>query len=318
MPVDPKTLHVAVIAGGTSEERDISLASGAGSQEALAEAGFHVTWLDPARPEDMKQLVEGPYDVAFLCMHGKGGEDGTMQGMLEILGIPYTGPGVWSSATAMDKVKSKVFYGRAGIPTPPSVALNAKEGALSLAAAFAQEHGWPIVVKPATEGSALGVCIVDSPDQLERALDEAFALDAEVLVERFVSGREITVAVLGNDEAFALPIIEIVPRNKFYDFESKYAPGGSQHLCPAPLGEELTEQAMNLALATHAALECRGVSRTDMIIDQDGSLWVLETNTLPGMTSTSLLPDAARAAGISFPELCTKLVEYALEEKSGS
>lgn len=309
--VIPSECKVALLAGGTSGEREISIASGEGAKRALEEAGFAVTWIDPASKEDLKRLIEEPFDVAFLCLHGKMGEDGTIQGMLELLGIPYTCSGVLSSATAMDKAKSKVFYEIGGVPTPPSITLKRDE-------AFDLEElkraiGVPCVVKPATEGSALGVEIVDDGDRLLDALNTAFEIDSQVLVEMFVAGTEVTVAIIGNDQPHALPIIEIVPRGEFYDFDSKYAPGGSQHICPARLDEGLTAQIQDYASRAHLALGCRGVSRSDFIVDANGQAWILETNTIPGMTATSLLPDAARAAGMSFPELCTVLIDYALE-----
>lgn len=308
----PEELRVALLAGGASDEREISLASGRGAGEALRAAGFSVTEFDPANKKDLQALIEGNYDVAFLCMHGKMGEDGTLQGFLEMLGLPYTGSGVWSSALAMDKVKSKLFYERAGIQTPRSVTL--KTPADMTAEEIVAAVGDACVVKPATEGSALGVYIVNGVDEVDAAVKKAFELDTSVLVETFVKGTELTIAVIGNEELEALPVIEIVPRNEFYDFESKYAPGGSQHVCPAPLDEDATELVQDMAKAAHRALECSGVSRSDFIMDESGAFWILETNTLPGMTETSLLPDAGRAAGIEFPELCTRLVEYALEK----
>ena len=311
MNINPKDMHVVLLAGGTSGEREISLASGKGASDALREAGFEVTQLDPAEKEDLKRLIDGGFDVAFLCMHGKRGEDGTLQGLLEMLDLPYIGPGVWSSATAMDKDKSKIQYQIAGIPTPKSITLHSEEEMTP--EQIAAELGCHIVVKPATEGSALGVKIVDSVDQIAAAMSEAFAIDDLVLVENYISGTELTVAVIGNDDPRALPVIEIVPQNEFYDFESKYAPGGSEHICPARLDEETTAKVQAWAVAAHKALQCRGVSRTDIILDEAGNCWVLETNTIPGMTATSLLPDAARAGGMSFPELCTKLIEFALE-----
>ena len=312
MAIDPSGIRVALLAGGTSGEREISLASGAGAQSALEEAGFTVERIDPASRADLARLAQEPFDVAFLCLHGRLGEDGTIQGMLEVLGIPYTGSGVWSSATAMDKSRAKTFYREAGVPTPRSVTV--RRGQQANLPQLLEELGTPVVVKPANEGSALGVSIVESLEAAEAALSEALALDASVLVEQFVAGTELTVAVLGNQNPQALPVIQIVPRGEFYDFDSKYAPGGSQHLCPAPQPREVLEKAEQLALAAHRALACRGMSRSDMILDQAGSLWVLETNTIPGMTETSLLPDAARAAGMSFAQLCTKLVELALEK----
>lgn len=307
---DPHQCRVALLAGGKSGEREVSLASGEGACEALEDAGFIVTPLDPAKKDDLKKLIDGPFDVAFLCLHGKYGEDGTVQGFLETIGMPYIGSGVWSSALAMDKVKSKVYYERAGIPTPPSVSLQAGDD--YDARSIVEELGTHCVVKPGTEGSALGVFIVEGASAVDEAIEKAFTIDSEVLIERYIKGKELTVAVIGDKEAQALPIIEIVPKSDFYDYESKYAPGGSQHLCPAPLPKETTCMVQDLAVRAHRALSCKGVSRTDFILEESGSCWTLETNTIPGMTGTSLLPDAARAAGISFPELCTRLIGYAL------
>jgi len=311
--VDPQHCHVALLVGGISGEREVSLASGEGAHQALAEAGFQVTVLDPADKEDLKKLIDGGFDVAFICLHGKYGEDGTLQGMLEMIGLPYIGSGVWSSALAMDKVKSKVFYQAAGIPTPPSVTLRSANPAdIDMIVDSLGEH---CVVKPATEGSALGVFIVDERKALQEAIERVRELDNEILIERYIKGKELTVAVIGNDDPRALPIIEIVPVNDFYDYEAKYKPGASQHLCPAPLSEETTKQIQEMAVKAHKVLACAGVSRSDFILDDEGKWWILETNTNPGMTGTSLLPDAARADGISFPELCTMLIEFALEKK---
>lgn len=308
----PEDLRVALLAGGASDEREISLASGRGAGNALREAGFSVTEFDPAEKKDLQNLIAGNYDVAFLCMHGKMGEDGTLQGFLEMIGLPYIGSGVWSSALAMDKAKSKLFYENAGIQTPVSVTLYSPDD-MSVEDILSTV-GESCVVKPATEGSALGVYIVKGADEVKDAIGKAFELDSEVLVETFVKGTELTIAVLGNEQLEALPVIQIVPRNEFYDFESKYAPGGSQHLCPAPLNAEATEKVQEMAKAAHRVLGCSGISRSDFIMDENGEFWILETNTLPGMTETSLLPDAARAAGIEFPELCTRLIELALEK----
>lgn len=310
--LNPSSIRVALLAGGTSGEREISLASGKGAGEALREAGFSVDEFDPASKDDLKALIDGAYDVAFLCLHGKGGEDGQLQGFLETIGLPYTGPGVWSSATAMNKAKSKLFYERAGIPTAPFIYL--KKGEDYHVEEIAAMMDGSCVVKPATEGSALGIYIVEGADEIAHAIDEVFKIDDLVVVEKFIAGTEITVAVLGNEDAQALPIIEIVPRGEFYDFDSKYAPGGSQHICPARLDEKTTAQIQAQAVAAHHALECSGVSRSDFILDENGVAWILETNTIPGMTATSLLPDAGRAAGIDFPELCTRLIEYALAQ----
>ncbi len=249
--------------------------------------------------------------MAFLCLHGKGGEDGSIQGFLETIGLPYTGSGVWASALAIDKEKAKKFYREAGIPTPESLSITrGEEYSLD---EIAQKMGGSCVVKPNKEGSSLGVFIVKPGDDLGESIDQAFKVGERLLIERYVEGMELTVAVVGDKEPEALPIIEIVPQSDSYDFESKYAPGGSQHICPARLGEEVARRVGDLAVRAHQALGCSGVSRSDFLLDAHGEPWILETNTIPGMTKTSLLPDAARAAGISFPELCTRLVGYALE-----
>lgn len=312
-PLNPSATKVALLAGGNSGEREISLASGAGAYKALTEAGFEVTQLDPANKKDLVALVEGEFDVAFLALHGKGGEDGAMQGMLEVLGIPYTGPGIWASSTAMDKAKAKVFYRSHGVATPGSVTLySATDYTPGQIAELVGSH---CVIKAATEGSALGVYLCNGENEIADALTKVFEIDDEALAETFVKGDEYTVAVLGNEDPEALPVIQIVPMHEFYDFESKYAEGGSQHICPAPLSEADTKKASELAVAAHKALGCEGVSRTDMIRDDAGEFWVLETNTIPGMTATSLLPDAARVAGMDFPALCCRLIENALARK---
>ena len=313
MTVDPSQCHVVLLAGGTSGEKEISQASGDGAFGALTEAGFEVTRLDPANKDDLNSLIKDEYDVAFLALHGKGGEDGTIQGMLQLLGIPYTGSGVLASATAMDKARSKVFYEKAGIPIIPG--LDIRLGEEIDLEAIKQKVGIPCVVKPATEGSSLGLRIVQEEDELQEAIDYVLTVDDKIVIEKFVKGTETTVAVLGNNDLEALPVIEIVPlAADTYDFESKYAPGGCKHICPARLDEDITGTLHELAKKAHHALGCRGVSRTDFIVDEEGNPWILETNTIPGMTPTSLLPDTAGVAGYTFPELCIKLVDFALEK----
>ena len=312
MAVVPSECKVALLACGTSGERDISINSGKGSMGALQEAGFDVTWIDPANKEDLKRLVDEHFDVAFLCLHGKKGEDGTVQGMLELLGIPYTGSGVFASAAAMDKGKAKILYEHAGLPVIPGVALSIDDE--RDIDAIREIVGIPCVVKPATEGSSLGLRIVKDAAELEEAIDFVFTVDDDIIIEKFVAGTETTVAIIGNDNPEALPVIEIVPlAADTYDFESKYAPGGCKHICPARLSEEISDLLKEKGKEAHKAIGCRGVSRTDFIVDEDGNPCILETNTIPGMTATSLLPDTAGVAGYSFPELCTKLIEFALE-----
>ena len=310
MAIIPQETRVALLCGGKSGEREISLSSGKGVQAALIEVGFIVTVLDPAERHDLVRLIEENFDVAFIALHGKYGEDGTIQGFLETIDLPYTGSGVWSSATALDKARAKVMYERFGIRTPKSIEFTAEDGLT--AADIIDQVGVDCVIKATTEGSALGVYICHSADEITEAIKSVFEIDSHALAETFVAGDEYTIAVLGNEQAKALPVIQIVPMNEFYDFESKYAVGGSEHICPAPLTPEQTAQAQGLALAAHQALGCKGVSRTDLIRDNRGLFWVLETNTIPGMTATSLLPDAARADGISFSEVCTMMIENAL------
>ena len=312
MSVNPKECKVALIAGGTSGEHEISQASGDGAQGALEEAGFEVIRLDPANEEDLESLISDSFDVAFLALHGKGGEDGTIQGMLELLGIPYTGSGVLASSTAIDKNRAKIIYNHAGIPIIPGVALKAGDD-VDLDE-IKEITGIPCVVKPATEGSSLGLRIVREESELGEAIDYVLSIDDQIVIEKFVEGTETTVAVLGNEDLEALPVIEIVPlAADTYDFESKYAPGGCKHIIPARLNDGITARLQDLAKQAHLAIGCRGVSRTDFIVDNEGNPWILETNTIPGMTPTSLLPDTAGVAGYSFPELCTKLVDLALE-----
>lgn len=308
---EPNSIKVALLAGGKSGEREVSLSSGKSVEQALKSVGFIVEMLDPANKEDLRTLVTEEFDVAFLALHGKGGEDGTIQGFLETLEIPYTGSGVWASATAVNKIISKHFYNEAGIPTPQSMKLESSEIASET---IIEEIGLPCVVKAATEGSALGVYICNTVEEVTQAVQKVFTVDNSAFVESFISGNEFTVGVLGQKNPTALPVIKIIPVNEFYDYESKYAEGGSQHICPAPLSEEETRQAQELALRAHKVLGCEGVSRTDVIQDEQGKFWVLETNTLPGMTATSLLPDAARVQGITFEELCKQMVFEALEK----
>ncbi len=311
---DSKDCKVALIAGGTSGERDISLKSKNGALQALEEAGYPVTWIDPAEKEDIHRLMDGGFDVAFLALHGKGGEDGSIQGFLETIGMPYTGTGIAGSAISIDKQKAKVFYLHHQINTPRSAYIRRSEP--YDAAELIADLGEKLVVKAATEGSSLGVYITEGEQELAQAIEDALAIDTAVLVEQYIAGREFTVVVLGAGEtAEALPIIEIIPRAASYDFDSKYAPGGSEHICPAQIPDETTALIQRMAIQSHNALSCHGVSRTDFILDADGIPWVLETNTLPGMTATSLLPDAAKAAGISFPDLCKRLIESAYEKQ---
>lgn len=257
-------------------------------------------------------------DVALICLHGKYGEDGTIQGMLELLGIPYTGSGVLASALAMDKTMSKKLFRLEGIPTPASVTVKSRREAdnyLRDLAAGNTPVTCPAVVKPSRQGSTIGITIVREPEKMAAALDTALKFDSEVLIEQFIDGMEITAPVLGNDELECLPLVEIVPKSGFYDYEAKYTPGATDEICPARLSPELTRQAQELAVRAHRSLGCRGFSRTDMLVNADG-IWVLEVNTIPGMTPTSLLPFSAKTAGISFSELLDRMIALALEGRT--
>ena len=308
---DPKNIRVALLAGGKSTERPISLKSAEGAKEALEQAGYQVDQIDPADNEQLKKLVDGKYDVAFLVLHGKGGEDGTIQGFLETIGLPYTGSGIWSCATALDKTKAKFYYIKEGIPTPEALTVSLSDD-YNLDD-IVLELGEKCAVKAATEGSSIGVYIAKGKEAIGQAIKDALNIDKSVLIERYVAGNEYTVAVIDTDEGpEALPIIQIIPRAESYDFDSKYAPGGSEHICPAELPEDKAKEMQEYAIRAHKCLECKGISRNDFLMDEEGGLWILESNLLPGMTATSLVPDAAKAAGIPFPELCTTLIKEAL------
>lgn len=330
----PSTTKVALLAGGTSGEREISLNSAKGAIGALTEAGYNVVQLDPANKDDLKRLIDDDFDVVFLALHGKGGEDGSMQGFLQTIGLPYTCSDVWGSAVSIDKSRAKVFYEHDGIPTPKSLVVT-REGLFDVdgsvedrskqagdvrdrlnkqAQAITAQLGQKVAVKAATEGSSIGVFIVEGTDAVADALEEALRIDDKVLLEQYVSGRELTCVVGGyGEKAKALPVIEIVPKNEFYDIESKYAPGGCRHICPAPIPEDQTVAVQKYAVMAQKALGVGGFARTDFLLDEQGNPWALETNTIPGMTATSLLPDAAEVAGISFPQLVTLMVQMAFD-----
>jgi D-alanine-D-alanine ligase len=311
--IHPEEIRIAVLMGGRSAEREVSLHSGEQVSKALVAAGFAVVEIDAGDDEFVQTLAGTEADVAFICLHGRFGEDGTVQGLCDLLELPYIGSGVLASALAIDKVKSKQFFSHAGLATPDYAVL--RRGAHVDIDELTASLGEKTVVKPANEGSSVGMTIVHSAAELSAAIDKAFKHDRTVLVERFIAGAEVTVAVLGNEDAVALPTLEIVPEHEFYDYDSKYVPGMSRHIIPARVAPAVAEECQRLAVAAHKLLGCRGISRADTIVESDGSVWLLETNTIPGMTSTSLVPDAARAAGIEFPQLCRMLVEFALEPR---
>ena len=308
---DTRQTRVALLVGGRSEEREVSLNSGAQVAEALREGGFEVLVIDTGQDTFIAELQRSAADIAFICLHGRFGEDGTVQGLCELLDIPYVGSGVLASALAMDKVMSKHIFAWAGISSPDYVALR-RGGAIDFDA-IVDALGTKVVVKPANEGSAIGVTIVHAAEELPGAVEEAFRYDASVLVERFIGGVEVTVGVIGNEDPQALPTLEIVPEHEFYDYESKYLPGMSKHIIPARVSEEARDECQRLSVEAHVALGCKGMSRADTIVTDTGEVYLLEVNTIPGMTPTSLLAEAARAAGMSFADLCSRLVELGLQ-----
>ncbi|MBA2572316.1 MAG: D-alanine--D-alanine ligase [Gemmatimonadetes bacterium] len=329
-------MNIAVLMGGTSEEREVSLASGIAVVRALRESGHAVSAVDTARgfvaeadeanllpegvhaapPENLGdvlppvQLVEIPQvrnaEVAFLALHGGAGEDGTIQALLDLVRVPYTGSGPLGSAIAMDKDVSKRLLRDGQVPTLP--------WRLATGPGFAYEAdmiedfvGYPCIVKPSKQGSSVGLTVVEQPSALQEAVLQAGRFDDEVMIERFVRGRELTVGVMG-DQAF--PPVEIRPKKGLYDYESKYTPGMTEYLCPAPLDEETVAQVQAYALRAFRLLKLRGYGRIDFILAKE-QLFCLEANTLPGMTATSLLPKAAAAAGIPFGELCDRIAQFA-------
>ncbi|WP_417914437.1 D-alanine--D-alanine ligase family protein [Candidatus Electronema sp. JM] len=307
-----KKIRLALIAGGISGEREVSLRGAAGVAQALNKDKYEVVRYDPAT--DLARLAaDAPeLDAAFILLHGIGGEDGTVQGMLDLLGIPYQGSGVLGSALAMDKHLAKVMYKLHGLPV--AAWEMAEKAHVSDPAPLFAKLRLPVVVKPVRQGSSLGMSIVRQAEQLAAAFAKAFEHDSKVMVEEFIAGREITVGVLGNEELTALPLVEIIPdrRFDFFDYEAKYTPGATREVCPAEVSDSIRQKAQDYGLRAHKALQLRGCSRTDMIIREDGEIFLLETNTIPGMTPTSLLPQAAAQIGLDFPALLDRLIELAL------
>jgi len=328
-------LKVAVLMGGTSAEREVSLSTGRQILNALDPDRYTVYALDTAsgqkflppgvtRPlgllhaagsgAEITALPQLPQaapserpDVVFIALHGRGGEDGTVQGMLEVLGLPYTGSGVLASALAMDKAMSKRVLTGVGVLMPQDVTL--RRGAMPAAG----DVPLPCIVKPNAQGSTIGMAVVRDWAEMDAAVALAFRHDDTVLVEQFVAGTEITVPILGNGDLEILPIVEIVPRGGFYDYEAKYTAGATDEIVPARIPDDVAAGAGRIARLCHRILGCRGMSRTDMIVTPEGEIYTLEINTIPGMTPTSLLPRSAEAAGYRFPQLLDRLISLALE-----
>lgn len=307
--------RIAVLMGGRSLERDVSLRSGRRIERALVERGYPVIALDVDETLVPNLLSEKP-DLVYIALHGKDGEDGTIQELLEILGIPYTGPGPMASLIGFNKVLSKELFLTSGIPTPRYFTVSSSTleemGASKLLPLAWEKLGGPLVVKPCAQGSALGVSVADKLEDLPEALVTALGYDDRVLLESFVKGREVAISIIDDGEPQALPAVEVIPRSGFFDFDARYTPGMTDYFVPARLSPEVAAEVERLALDTHRLLHCKELSRVDMIIGEDDTPYVLELNTSPGMTETSLLPIAAEAAGISFPDLVERLVSLAL------
>ncbi|MBN1458423.1 MAG: D-alanine--D-alanine ligase [Armatimonadetes bacterium] len=332
-------LRVTVLSGGTSSEREVCLMSGRRVLQALDPTRYDAQLVDladitdgrasglaaallssspaPARSssEPAVETANGRPDVVFIALHGGAGENGTVQGMLELLGVPYVGSGVLASALAMNKVMAKRIFEREEVPTPKWVVARASERT-EVAQRVASFVGAPCIVKPVAEGSTIGITLVHEASQLLAALETAWRYGPEALIEEFIAGTEITGPVLGNDDARVLPLVEIVPKGGFYDYEAKYTPGATEEIVPARIPENIAARARELTLRAHHALGCRGISRVDMIATAD-EVYVLEVNTIPGLTETSLVPRAAEAEGMSFSQLVSRLIELALEDRGG-
>ena len=302
-----KQTRIAVLLGGLSKEREISLRTGQAAAKALRGLGYqNVHEIDVAR-DVAQQLALFKSEVAFVCLHGRYGEDGSIQGILEYLGIPYTGASVLASAVAMDKALTKVLLEKHGVPTPAWRTYTSKTPTPQLTQEVLEYLGLPAVAKPLSEGSTIGLSIVREVSEIEAAQNLALSCEKTVLWERFIQGTELTVSVLGEQ---VLPVVEIVPRSGLYDYESKYTKGKTEYFCPARISDAHTRIVQKVAREAYEALGVRSYARIDVLMDSEGP-WVLEVNTIPGMTETSLLPKAAQAAGISFESLVERILESA-------
>lgn len=305
-------MKIAVLRGGKSAEREVSLRSGAQVAKALQARGHDVSEVD-LDASTWDTLRDGGFECVFNALHGRLGEDGTVQGMLELLGMPYTGSGVLASALCMDKARAGMFLAGAGLHVPEFEELEVKEGvAADVVERLVSTYGLPMVVKPVREGSTIGLTIARDADDVASGLALAGRYDRRVLVQRFARGTEITVGVLATPELQVLPTLEIVSENPVYDFDAKYTAGRSHHIIPARISEAARESASSASAKAFSELGCSGMARVDIIVDAEGTPWILEVNTVPGLTEVSLLPDAARAAGIEFDALCQRLVDHAV------
>lgn len=310
-------MRIGVLYGGRSAERDVSLRSGEAVYNALITGGYNNVVKIDVGMDLVERLKEERIELAFLALHGKYGEDGTIQGLLEMLDIPYTGSGVLASALAINKIATKKIFKMEGIPTPDFTVVTrrdiAKKGIEAISASVLQDVGIPAVVKANTQGSTIGISFVHREEEMGPAIQSAMEYDCDVLIETFVSGMEITASVLGNYEPVALPLIEITSVTGIYDYQAKYTPGMSDHIIPPRIHQDIQDRLKELAVKAYLAIGCQGLGRVDFMVAGD-NIFALEINTLPGMTGTSLFPDAAKYIGIEFPDLADKLVKLAMEK----
>ena len=310
-----QNLRVYVVCGGTSSERNISINSGKSVYYALIDYGYSNVTIFYLEKDNLHKLIDQKPDVVYLALHGKGGEDGSIQGALELAGINYTGPGIATSAVCIDKILTKSILKANGIPTPDFDVFysNNKYKFDDVISKITEKYSFPVVVKSPDQGSSIGVYIVKNKEELVNALNEVEKISKKILVEEFIFGKEVTLPILGNDKICILPEIEIESTNEFYNFESKYTKGLSQHIIPARISNETRKQLQSVGEKTYEVLGCKGISRIDFLIHPEKGPMVLEVNTAPGMTVTSLFPDSASRYGMSFGELVNKVIELALQ-----
>ena len=312
--IGKKKIKVAILMGGVSNEREVSLSTGKTVAQYMNLNKFIVSLYDTKKdlPKLFFDISKNKIDICFIALHGKGGEDGSIQGMLELLNVPYTGPGIMASAVSMDKITSKRLFMQEKILTPKFIIvgnqkINSKE--------IINKVGLPCVTKPSNSGSSVGISIIKNKKDIKRGIKKAWKEDNKVIIEEYIKGKEITVGVLGNEDIRALPIVENIPKTKFFDFQAKYDAKFCEEISPARIPAKITKKAQELALKVYKLLDCKGFSRIDMILKKD-KIYVLENNTIPGLTPNSLLPKAAKADNISFSKLLEKIINFGLKNEA--
>lgn len=312
-----RNLKILVVCGGISTEREVSLRSGKAIYEALQRKGYSNSVLFDLTRDNIAQILEARPDIVFLGLHGKGGEDGSIQGMLELAGIPYTGPGIATSAVCMDKILTKRVLANAGLPTAKFEVFRKDEcsDVKAVAGTLIERLGLPMVLKSPCQGSSIGVVIVHSEDEMAPAIEEVFRYGDHLLAEQFIDGTEVTLPIMGNEDLTVLPVIEITSEREFYDYTAKYTSGLCHHIIPARISGDVEQSLGELGKRAYRVLNCKGLSRIDFIVDKTAGPMIIEVNTLPGMTDMSLFPDAAKYVGISYDDLVEKFLEFGLTAK---